>query len=664
MIQRTEPTPGGEMLPMPLPEKKASIAEAVAAAAGMNISSAAALIGVLKEKFTADDAQFVLWKRAGRIRSLATCQEPAQELGFCELLMSKGADPLLASENEKRWSSDRSLVGALVEAGAWQYAGLLVGRAGPAGKQRALALLGQEEGNLHRLHVFLGTRGPHAIAFGADIGMDMSATVFDAPWAAMSASAADLAAFAKAGADLSARDSRGRSLAEIFAQRDAGAARQALLKAVAAREDSPRGEAAVAMMEKIASEGSFKEFAALAKGAGLSPAKTLASNGRTMLGVALESANWTMARGLMAAGANPMEPCGADGIPAGAHALLGSAVKRKTRAQVEAEGAILEGIFSKMDFSWRSADGLPMLEAAAASARRAQPRGFFWNASAAAAWGAAEPESADNPLWARALDLGVQDRAVAAIAGKRIGESEWSPSGVGVLEWAATKTTVDNGEGSAVNILVQARREAAASSPASAANDDKVMNLFTRKQWEATIKSFWSVAARAHEKRIAEGEHPSTRSWQVEYAAQKIQKAMAHWAREAEQRGIKSIDEKDLAEWAFGSWSDGDPYCGKWAGGILVGAVRRGAPPELGGLVLDLACKGTPEAIKAACEVWRRMETYGLSGALPQEHPIYAADAALIAELDLTGLGKAIEGKRPKPSAEPPAPPVKSTRRL
>ena len=317
-----------------------------------------------------------------------------------------------------------------------------------------------------------------------------------------------------------------------------------------------------------------------------------------------------------------------------------------------------------MDFSWRSADGLPMLEAAAASARRAQPRGFFWNASAAAAWGAAEPESADNPLWARALDLGVQDRAVAAIAGKRIGESEWSPSGVGVLEWAATKTTVDNGEGSAVNILVQARREAAASSPASAANDDKVMNLFTRKQWEATIKSFWSVAARAHEKRIAEGEHPSTRSWQVEYAAQKIQKAMAHWAREAEQRGIKSIDEKDLAEWAFGSWSDGDPYCGKWAGGILVGAVRRGAPPELGGLVLDLACKGTPEAIKAACEVWRRMETYGLSGALPQEHPIYAADAALIAELDLTGLGKAIEGKRPKPSAEPPAPPVKSTRRL
>lgn len=669
MMKHIEAPSRAEMLPEPLPEKKSSVADAVAAAAKIHVSSAAALIGALGSGFSREDAQSVLWSRVEKITRLATRpMEAPQEFAFCELLMSKGADPLLTCEKRFMWLGAGSILGALVEAGAWQYARQLIDKAGPAGKDQALALLSAERGGIAQLHSILGARGPEAIAFAADIGMDMSATVFGEPWAAMSESAADFAAFAKAGANLSAKDGRGRSLAEIFAARNGGPARQALIKAAAGVSEAPRGEAAVAMMEKIAVEGSFKEFAALAKGAGLSPGKAFASNGRTMLGVALQSANWTMARGLIAAGANPMEPCGEDGIPAGAYALIASAVKRKTKAQIEGEGAILEGIFSKMDFGWRSADGLPMLEAVAASSRRAWPTAsIFWNSAAAIAWGAVEPESRDNPLWARFLNLGVKNRAVAAVGGARVGESEWSPDGMGILAWAIARTHGDGEEGRAIDILVMARRAAAAATmPGKLADGDKVMDLFSRPQWDAAIKSIWDMAALAHEKKIAEGEPESARKWLVEFALSRLQTGMAHWEREARDRAIAFIDEKTLGEWAMGSWRDDDPDCGKWAGEIMLGAVGSRAGQELGRLLLDLAIKGTPKAIKAACSVWRRMETYGLSEALPKEHPIYEADSALIAELDQTSLGAAIGKKTQAKDKRPPEPPAtpKNTRRL
>lgn len=625
-----------EALPAPMPEKKSSLAEAVTVA-GNNGLGAAALIDAFGAAFGASDAQSALWRRSSRVRGLPGRPHGAgQELALCELLISKGADPLAASNSEDPYSMEGSLVGALAAAGLWKYAQAVVERAGPDGRARALLVLEQESQKKSfappSIHSMLANAGPGGIAFGAWLGMDASALVSGQPWAALSRTADDLEAFAKAGARMGDVDSRGQSLSEIFAQRAPGRDRQALMAAISRLAPAASKEVSVKMMEDMARWGSFKEFSTLARKAGLHPSKAAANNGRSMLGIALESGNWAVARDLMRAGADPMEPCGEQGLPAGARALIAESRWDNVKAAAGAQEAAVAELLAKMDFSWRSPEGLPILEAAAAAAnqraaKKVDWRGerggaIEWREKPAIAWARAEPDSQGKPMWERALELGMPDQVAAAIAGWKMGEASWGASGLGVLEWAASVASESmSDESCPVWTLLSARLEAAEEARKPPTGGDRNFDVASPEQWSGAVRVLWEQAHLAQKESLA-----SRGRWNAKRGPEMIIAGMKNWASRLKMRGIDAFEFDDLRNWAFAGWSDENPASGHWAGKMVLASVYLDAPELwVGDAVLDLAAKGTSVAINAACEAWDASRRRA-RGILPQSHSIYEWD--------------------------------------
>lgn len=635
-------------MPGPAPEGDGSVVAMIDIAASMSLGSALTLINLLPGGLSQEDAQAILFKRTLAIRNPSLQPEAAeQELGFCEFLIGKGADPMMPSPKADRWGSESSLIGALPKAGLWRYAQKLLERAGPGGEARALAVITAEHAAMNKsLHERFGMGGPEGIAFAARLGMNMSETVGRAPWAAMSQDALDLRAFAAAGADLSAVDSQGRTLAEIFALRPPGRARQGLVQAIVELTQGGDQENVVKMMGTMAREGSFKEMAALAASGSLDPATAKDQDGRTMLGIALSNANWTMARDLMKAGAKPTEPCGADGIPAGARALTGIASEKASKARANAEAGCLETVFSKMDFSWRDKDGLPALEAMSAADKMARPGGqVYWNMAAIEAWAKAEPESSGVPMWERAMSLKVQDAMVATVAGWRTRESSTSSAGLGLLEWAVSRTRSYWQEGrSNMTMLLRARGESARK---NSCEKDEDLAMFKPEHWGKAATALWALADKAHEA-VAAGKPDWEARRAAEHACDEFCLALRHWVVGARLRGKTPFSASDMQEWAFGRWSADNPASGTLAGKIIAAGIHAPREAMMAGAIMDLAAKRTPSAAEAAEDAWKKMKVADPSRELPESHEMYGAHWEPIPELAQTQLWKAVEERRHK----------------
>lgn len=626
-------------LPKALPERS-SLAAAVSSAATRSLSSALELIKAAGGTLSAADAQEVLRNRTKRIRSLKQDEhDVSQEFEFCEILIAMGADPLMVPKEKPRWAAELSLIAALARCGAWSYAANIAERFGKQASREALIAEAPEPPD--GLLEMLARGGPGGIALANKLGMDMSATVAGAPWAAMSANADDLAAFAKAGADLSAKDERGRSLAEIFAQRPAGKARQSLVQAIAELLTGGDKDSAIKMMERIAQEGAFKELAALAKGAGVDPATAKTADGRSLLAIAARSANWTMARDLLKAGASPAEPSGPSGIPSGAFALVGMDAKKQTKARENAEKECLASLFAGIDFSWRSAAGERALEAVAAETG-ATGRAFSWNLPAVEALARAEPDSANKPMWERAIDLKMPDDAVAGIAGIRIGESAWRSDGLGTLEWAVSKQHSSWSSGRSIlgTLLCSRGWELSRHMSGRLTAPDKDLDIFAIDQWSGAAAWLWTAAA-SSAKKTKDGMSEWSARREIDGGLSRFQEALRYWVVRAATRGKTPFSAEHVAEWAFGGWSDEDPESGAVAGGVIIAALGAGMHVASKAM-LDLAQKQTPAAAKAANDIWREMGRKYASPKLPEDHAIYKSEWTPSEELARTELWTAV----------------------
>lgn len=638
-------------MPRPAREEAGSVAETISAAANMCLGSAIELIKLLPGGLSKEDAQLILSERTSSIRNPSLSPEKArQELGFCEFLIAKGADPMMSSPKADRWGSQSSLIGVLPKAGLWSYAQMLLAREGPGGSAKALEVISAEHAKMGRsLHELLGKGGPGGIAFAASLGMNMNEIVEKAPWAAMSQDVLDLRAFAAAGADLSALDGQGRSLAEIFAQRPPGRARQGLVQAIMELAQGGDKESVAKMMGKMAQEGSFKEISALAQSAGLDPATAKTPDGRTMLGMALACANWTMARDLMKAGSDPAEPCGADGIPAGAHALLAISSDKPSKARVNAEAGCLVAAFAGLDFSWRDKDGLPLLEAVkAAEQRRRESTYVYWCVAAVEAWGKAEPESNGRPMWERAMDLKMSDALVATVAGWRPRESSTSSAGLSILEWAVGRTrNYWQEERGNMATLLSSRGEAAR---ARACEKDEDLAMFAPEHWKKAVAAFWALAEKAHEAK-ALGHKDWEHGRAAQHACDELCLGLKHWVAWARVRGKTPFAAEDMQEWAFGRWSDDDSASGTWAGKIIMAGGNDLREEMLAGALMDLAAKGTSEAIAAAESGWMKIRLGSSTRKLPESHEMYGRHWSPSPELAGTQLWKSVEERRAKVEA-------------
>lgn len=282
-------------------------------------------------------------------------------------LMSLGADPLDAELDLEADAGFRSQKGsAMFRALAGKELGLAEAMAASPSLDKKLALERlSEEGFRAMSSCALGPRG---VKLFLSLGESPDAASPDGrPWAHFCKTAETLQALVDAGASVEAEDKMGVSLDERVSRLEDAKERQSMMETLAKiraasnpKQTSPTASQLRAIFQ-IASSGSKAELFKAIKSRGLSARALKDEFGRSLLARALMAGNWGAARGLMAAGLDPMA-LAPSGEPEACYlfAWKGSPRSGSVAARQRFEAA--EAMRQKLQWGWRSAEGRTLIE--------------------------------------------------------------------------------------------------------------------------------------------------------------------------------------------------------------------------------------------------------------------------------------------------------------
>ena len=563
-----------------------------------------------------------------------------KSLAWAAKLMEWGAMPFAHEGMPGESGYKKSFFEKIVAGGYWAYAGLLV-EADPDGAAlagSAFARIGQaerrrwfdEKSQSTTAQELLAQAGAKALGVGFKAGMDPKGKARGQPWIFSCVDADSLRAFVQAGADPSERNSLGQTLSESIAARAPSRARQDLLSlARQVQSTESGGDKASAEREALAlarAGSGAREVVKAAKAAGLEIRDIKSTDGMPMLGVAIEAGNWGLVADLLKNGADARAstpqgfPLSALILAGGSYTNLHSSGAKLTKAK-ECVAQLIDGI----DFSWRDADGSPLLEAFAKTRAGAQGSAIRLDYDSMSRWVKREPIDAANPLWARLDALGQDAWAIRTCAEKRP-EEPWSAGGRMLMELLLTgdlptgmgreSWSVDNGLGKFLQCagMGEGARE-------------RMERICAPEQWEAAFAAFWSGA----------GQRGGS-DYKKQEMAKRLESAMEYWVSIADKLGMEAFDMGRLSKsltsgWAAGANGEPPPVnAGEWVERFAKKICSR-LPYKAGALLLDILDQPGRAPIEVGYRVWRHCQEEKIKLALPESHPLLSEPGRVGTEL-------------------------------
>jgi hypothetical protein len=574
-----------------------------------------------------------------------SAEEAGKPLAWGQKLIEWGADPFLHQGSEADYTYKKSFFEMVVKGGYWAYAGLLVA-SDPDGVEKSKAAFDRmnvsESPRRYssvvagqacaptRAQEILAQSGAKALALGFKSGMDPNTVVLGQPWMFSSIDAPSLQAFIDAGANPTARNGQGHTLSEAIASREPSRARQELLslaRKVQSGENAGDKPAATREALALAKAGSaHREVHKAARAAGMELRDIKSENGMPMLGVAIESGNWGLVGEMLKTGADPKQLT-PSGFPVAAMVLSSTASASRSStssAKLVKARDCMDALIDSLDFSWRSEQGEPLLEAFCKSKHSQGPLHIPYEALSR--WIKKEPLDATNPLWHRLHLLGESPWVVRSCAEQRPDEP-WHMGKLMLMElllMGSLPKISSYGERSwdTENGLGKFFQRCSSGEGARA----RMERICAPEQWEAAFSAYWKAA------------RENKSDYQCEELATRVVTALEYWVGLAAKLDLEPFDMQRLSQSVTQGWQPGaDGSSPRVNAGeaihIFGNKICALMPYKAGGLLLDILDVQRSSAIEVGYRIWRFCQKEKVKLALPESHPLFSEPGRVGAEL-------------------------------